>query len=601
LETGGPQLDPSQLAIVELPADARVLVIAGAGQGKTEVVAARLQHLVEEEGLEPADEIVVLSFSRAAVAAARHRTRGRGAVARVAVSTFDSLASRLLLEAGVDVVSPSFDGRIRQARELLEVEDADLPTLDMLRHVIVDEVQDLVGDRASFVHQLLIRLDDDAGFTALGDPLQAIYEFQLDPSARQMPNEELLRALTEELGARKMSLERHYRARSREAEEVVELARTLRGSTSGSRRLALAEAFVLTLPGLDYPDDLERAVPRWTGRTAILSRTNGQGMTISEELAKAGLAHSLRHPAADLAVPAWVAAALGGAPSQRLDRETVMQRVDDTPGAPPADLAWRVLKATERRRRAPDLDIVALAGRLGAGDVPVELAGDLDVDLIVSTVHQAKGLEFDNVLVTEGPARKDADEDPDTRAREIFVAVSRARDRLFTFEAPDMRMVIKETLPPKRWIRTGRESWMTSRFELRPGDIETLRPASGPDRDAVAVQQALAVGIRPGTLAEAALEPESASADIPRYRVSIGGRTVGRTNEAFGVALAQRLDRVWRNHPTWPSGMSDIVVNGVVTVAGPPLVGEHAGVGRWGLWLAIRAGGLPWLKYEKGA
>ena len=598
--TGGPPLDPSQLAVVELPADARTLVIAGAGQGKTEVVAARLEHLVEDEGLEPADEIVVLSFSRAAVAAARQRAEGRGAVALVAVRTFDSFASRLLLEAGVDVVAPSFDGRIRQARGLLESDDADLPTLDMLRHVVVDEVQDLVGDRASFVHRLLRRLDDEAGFTALGDPLQAIYDFQLDASDRKASNDELLEALTKELGARRMGLEHYYRARSPDAEQVVELARTLRDSTPGARRLDLAEAFVLTLPGLEYPHDIERAVPRWTGRTAILSRTNGQGMTISEELAKAGLAHTLRQAAADVAVPAWVAVALGDAPSQRIDRDTATGLMAGAPGAPQADPAWRVLKAAESRRRVPDLDIVALANRIAAGDVPVELADDVGVDLVVSTVHRAKGLEFDNVLVTESRANPNVDEDPDERAREIFVAVSRARDRLFTFDVPNMRNVYKENKPPHRWIRTGRKSWMTSRFELQPADIETFRPSSGPDRDAARVQQALALGIRPGTLAQATLEPESASTAVPRYRITIDGRTVGRTNESFGTALAQRLDRAWRNHPGWPVGMSGIVVNGVTTVAGPPIVGQHAGVGRWGLWLAIRAGGLPWLVYEKG-
>ena len=48
-------------------AEQRMLVIAGAGRGKTEVVCRRIQHLVEDERLSPIGEIVVLSFSRAAV------------------------------------------------------------------------------------------------------------------------------------------------------------------------------------------------------------------------------------------------------------------------------------------------------------------------------------------------------------------------------------------------------------------------------------------------------------------------------------------------------------------------------------------------------
>ena len=45
-----------------------------------------------------------------------------------------------------------------------------------MRHVLVDEIQDLVGPRAQLVMALL-RLAD-AGFTLFGDPAQAIYGHQ---------------------------------------------------------------------------------------------------------------------------------------------------------------------------------------------------------------------------------------------------------------------------------------------------------------------------------------------------------------------------------------------------------------------------------------
>lgn len=595
-----PALDPSQRVVAELPAEARALVIAGAGQGKTEVVAARLEHLVHESGLEPADEIVVLSFSRAAVAAARRRTKGRGAVARVAVRTFDSLASRLLAESGNEEPGHTFDGRIRQATRLLESGDPEIPTVDMLRHVIIDEVQDLVGDRASFVFQLLKRLDDDAGFTALGDPLQSIYDFQLERSKRKAENQELLDALTGQLGATEMALERYYRARSEDAEAVVTLAETLRREHAGERRLSLTEAFLQDLVTATYPDELSRVVPRWQGSTAILSRTNGQGMCISEELARAGLAHRLRRPAEELAVPAWVAVALAQSPSRRIDRATTAELIAATPGAPPPDLAWPLLKATERRRNVPDLDLVELAARISTGDVPVELADDGTGELIVSTVHRAKGLEFDNVLVAETDENPNVEVDPDERAREIFVAISRARNRLVSFALPRQHFVFKETRPPFRWIRTGRRgAWVTSGFEFQPSDIRTRRPAEEPDRTAAEIQDALARGIPAGTLADGVLDPRTAATDTPRYRLSVNQTTIGYTTHEFGRALATRLDRAWPKHPGWPVGLTGIVVDSVVTVAGPPVMGRQAGIGRWGLWLAPRAGGLAGLVYAK--
>ncbi|WP_418606619.1 AAA family ATPase [Georgenia sp. SUBG003] len=71
----------------------------------------------------------------------------------------------------------SFDARIRRA--LSELRDGSEPRILDVAHLIVDEVQDIVGERADLVIEALRKLDDDAGFTLLGDPMQAIYDFQL--------------------------------------------------------------------------------------------------------------------------------------------------------------------------------------------------------------------------------------------------------------------------------------------------------------------------------------------------------------------------------------------------------------------------------------
>lgn len=94
-----PKLDESQRAVASLPADARTIVIAGAGQGKTELVAARLDFLVADEGLSPFDEVLVLSFSRAAVQAVRQRLQDTHSASQVSVRTIDSFATHLLFEA----------------------------------------------------------------------------------------------------------------------------------------------------------------------------------------------------------------------------------------------------------------------------------------------------------------------------------------------------------------------------------------------------------------------------------------------------------------------------------------------------------------------
>ena len=80
--------------------NAHALVSAAAGTGKTHTLAGRLTRLIEREGLSAGDDVLVLSFSRAAVAELRRRIGGLAGDARyVGVATFDSFATRILAAA----------------------------------------------------------------------------------------------------------------------------------------------------------------------------------------------------------------------------------------------------------------------------------------------------------------------------------------------------------------------------------------------------------------------------------------------------------------------------------------------------------------------
>jgi DNA helicase-2/ATP-dependent DNA helicase PcrA len=596
-----PTPDESQRRVAEAPADARLVVTAGAGQGKTEVVAARLRHLIEEEGLSGTDDLLVLSFSRAAVAAVQCRVRGESSLAAVTVRTFDSLASRLLLEAGEEVEGLRFDPRIRAATDLLGKPDSDVPTVDLLRHVVVDEVQDLVGDRAELVLALLHRLDGDAGFTVLGDPLQAVFDFVLDESRSSLTSPQLLDALRADLGAADLRLEHHYRARTAEARAVIGLGDRMRTARSGRSRLNKVRHHVDGLPSIGSLADLARLLPRWTGRTALLCDTNGQAMVISRELDEQSVSHRLRRPAEQLSVPSWVAAVLADSPTRHVDRATFDRMVHES-GVVVPDTAWRMVKATERRRRAPrELDLVELATHIAAGDVPVELADSGDADVVVSTVHRAKGLEFDNVVVVEQPERaaEEPDDDADDeRARELYVAVSRARCRLATVKSPSTRGLYSDSRPPGRWVH-GYKSWQTNAFEFRLPDVERKRPYGDDPATAQEVQRLLGSEFSAAGLpVEGRLNPRRSTSSTPVYELSVRGHPVAITSAGFGAALMQRLNRVWRNHPGPPVALHGLRTDGVETAAGPPMAGDRLGVGRWGLWLAPRIGGLAHLKYK---
>ena len=84
-----------QRGVIEHAPDSSMLVIAGAGSGKTESIARRIEHLVAQ-GAEPS-EVLALTFTNKAAAELAKRVRGRlGADTDVLVSTYHGFAASLV-------------------------------------------------------------------------------------------------------------------------------------------------------------------------------------------------------------------------------------------------------------------------------------------------------------------------------------------------------------------------------------------------------------------------------------------------------------------------------------------------------------------------
>jgi DNA helicase-2/ATP-dependent DNA helicase PcrA len=588
------ELDPSQRAVVEAEPTERLLVIAGAGRGKTEVIAGRIEELIQTHGLLPGEELLVLTFSRAAVAAARRRLELRGTGA-VAIGTFDSFASQMLLEAGEDPSSiAGFDKRIRAATEALRRED--LPRVEALRHVLIDEVQDLVGDRAELALALLEKVDEDCGFTALGDPLQAIYDWQLEDAKSVTTSEQLMGRLVNDLHARRSALEVDYRARGEEPRAVVQLGEKVRGTTDAEAARSLVTDFVDDLLDLGPLADAANLIDRPPTRTAVLCRTNGQALTASKALREAGVQHVLRRPLQEVGAASWVAGALGGVDTPVVDRAQVTDLLSTAaPHVDPIE-AWVALKETERRTHERELlDLGALRTGLRGRSVPLALAASDEASVVVSTIHRAKGLEFDRVLVMPADMRRNATADPDGEMRVMYVALSRARDELFVCR------------PPKEAIRTSESRsgrWAVHTFrggkrypcgmEATSEDVDVMQPAVGKDGDGAAVQHRLLGADVPG-LSVTAVREDDTPVEAPRYRLWLTDEDVliGRTSEHFGRALRSTFGPR-RAGQVWPRRINGLAVASVETVAGDPDYTRRAGLAGSGLWLVPRLTGLAW-------
>lgn len=593
MSTAEIKLNREQKRVVEAPIEERQLVIAGAGQGKTEVVALRIDHLVKKEGLSASVEILVLSFSRAAVTAVKTRLNARE-VPAPNVRTLDSFAGQIILAAGEEPTG-SFETRIRRAAMLLRNADETPEPIVDLRHVVIDEVQDLVGDRADFVIEILRALGSDVGITALGDPIQGIFDFQLGDSRSQTPSDAVIEALRDEFHCVEKGLGQNYRARGNDPKRVVKLGDEIRQAADAESADALISALEAKLPDLGGINEWAGLVVRDGVKTAILCGSNAEVLRISRWLSDRRIAHAVRRQAHDFGAANWIGQSLASMSGQTVDRSEVEEALAEALGRERAEPAWYLLKSVAGDRHGRDaLNMRRLRTAIRANMLPLTLTEPDSADVIVSTIHRAKGLEFDRVFIV-CQSYEHENEEEWAAVRRDYVALSRARDDIFICEIPRPRSSFDcvSFLPGRRvervFNRNGRKR--VKAFEFLYDDVDVREPTAGGSSDAEAIQLNLRDYGLVGTNIECLLDQERSTRELPSYLfVSEDGRVLGRTSEGFNIAFNSAFGR--RDGGVFPKRLFGLILVSVETVAGEPRTTERLEVGASGLWLAPRITGL---------
>lgn len=572
--TDGFVLDAEQKLAASAAPESRQIVIAGPGAGKSQVVGERCRWLVDH-GLYP-EEILVMSFSNAAVDVVKERTadvvdEGRG----VDMTTIDALAARVraeLEERGLTF--PGYDASVTRATTLLDA-SSELVLKDV-RHVIVDEVQDVVGARARFVLTLLRKgVEDGVGFTLLGDPLQGLYDFQTGDGSTPSATA-LLDVIRDEFAPSEVVLAGEYRARS-DTTRAIAAARTDLIDASPSDRLTRLQDLAADLVPLGCLDeDAAEDIARWPGTTALLCDTNARAGLVSDAVAGFGVPVELATAATDPSLAAWIGQLLSTHPSHHLDRDE-FREIAIQAGFEDVESRWRSLTGAARSRRG--LDLEGLCAVLRASRYPSSLLRRAESSVIASTVHRAKGLEFDNVVLVDPADWRVYDTDPDVPASRLFVAMSRGRSLLTRIHG----------VSTKSWRKVAR------------GEVWTRTAPWGRGMTGILVEPAMARALGPvdHDLQSYVGQPVSwersddlftADGDeVPNWTAMVDGAEVARTGEDFG-AFIRRNSGPGRD-PRLRGGRAE----GLETlVSATPDTGRSS----HGLWTSMRISGVVSLEWE---
>ncbi|WP_445282921.1 UvrD-helicase domain-containing protein [Streptomyces sp. DSM 118148] len=612
-----PPLTDEQRAVVEQPWGARVLVTAGAGAGKTHTLVRRLDalcgHQDPDEALEAA-EILVLTFSRAAARELRERIARHGERARrVRAQTFDAWAYSVLSRAHPDGDwrGTGFDERIAAAahaveKGALEIGDAVPPA-----HVVIDEVQDLLGERRELVETLLDRYQDSCGFTVVGDAAQSVYGFQIaDPHERA---DEIGRffdwlrcSYPDDLV--ELRLTGNFRATTPEARVALAHGPRLQQLTDPDEAGTLYEELrdllldpvnamgnltdEFTLAGLrDSPDSC-----------ALLTRDNREALVVSELLHAHGVEHRLRRPLEERPVPYWVAELLRRTEAAGLTEDRFRSLLTEIPLPFQPHLAtlWTTLRRIARGPGRDSIDLDRLRRAVADGRFPDEAADPETARVVVSTVHRAKGLEFDRVILLTPPTvaelhKRHKDElDLPAEARALYVAMTRARQDLYYAappELPQFRRAGKRG-DGRRYIG-GWRSYDRFGMVAEAGDVCRADPPCH-DGDAVATQTYLLERVAPGqpVVLRKRHDLPMGESQSPPYALMHDGREIGEASQRFreGLYQVQKVSRTW--DPWWPDEIHGLRIDALETVTGSTAAGTNAGLGDRGMWIAPRITGV---------
>ena len=422
-------LSERQMQIISDKESRCIVVAAGPGSGKTRVLVHKLASLLLLEDVKH-EQLLMLTFSRAATTEFKQRLMGLigNAAHFVEIKTFHSYCFDLLgrignLEDASNVVA--------QAAELIGQGEVE-PNRIGKTVLVIDEAQDMSADEYELVRALMMA-NEEMRVIAVGDDDQNIYEFRGSDSHH-------MQKLVQMEGSRFVEMTDNYRS----SQHVVDVANRF----SGYIRNRLKHSPILSMSqkkgwvGITHYQSAFMYEPlvselirnRCDGTTCVLTQTNEEAVILVALLRKNGI-HSKLVQSMDgirfwnLAEMRYFLKYIDGRVKSPLVPDDVWEAAKQstfTQYAESESLAYvrrsvELFEATNKMKYASDFKEYVFESSIE------DFSDYSGTDVIVSTIHKAKGREFDDVymLIADGYTRDEQ------LMRRYYVGMTRAKTRLF--------------------------------------------------------------------------------------------------------------------------------------------------------------------------
>lgn len=423
------ELSPTQLKIINDNETKHIVVAAGPGSGKTRVLVHKLASLLLMEDVKH-EQLLMITFSRAAATEFKKRLLQLigNAANYIEIKTFHSYCFDLLGKVGSLEKSNEILSKTIQKIKNNEVEVSRI-TKTVL---VIDEAQDMDKDEFDLI-QTLMEQNEEMRVIAVGDDDQNIYEFRGADSKH-------LEQFIFENQAVKHELLENYRSKinlvgfsnqfvKQVSHRIKQTPIIAKQNDNGKIKIVHYKSGNLTVPLVQ-----ELLSTGLSGTTCVLTKTNDEAQQITGLLLKNNLQAKLIQ-------------SNDGFSLYNLNEVRYflnhLNLADDVYTI--NDDIWLKAKreVVNKYRHSTKLEILGnIIKEFEASNTKIKYKSDLEVfireskledfynengeTVFVSTIHKAKGKEFDNVFIL----LENFDATTDQAKRLLYVAMTRAKTNL---------------------------------------------------------------------------------------------------------------------------------------------------------------------------